>query len=102
MSEEFSFSADIWLWSNGRSPASWHFVTVEKKVSDSIADATKEQARKWRWSVKVKVRIWFYDWTTSIFPDKKLGCYLLPIKREAREQLQVGEGDRVWIVLELL
>jgi len=48
MSQEFSFKARIWLWSNGRSPASWHFVTVEKAVSDAIAEATKNQPRKGR------------------------------------------------------
>lgn len=36
------FSAKVWLWSNGTSPASWHFVTVSPEVSKKIYYAVFE------------------------------------------------------------
>ena len=35
-------------------------------------------------SVRVKVTLGKTKWDTSIFPDKKSGTYLLPIKAEVR------------------
>jgi hypothetical protein len=52
--------------------------------------------------VKVEARIGFYSWKTSIFPDKKSGCYLLPLKAEVRKALQISDGDEVFVTLTVL
>ncbi len=96
------FSAEIWLWNNGKNPASWHFVTIDSSLSQKIQDITKNQPRKGFGSVKVEVRIAFVVWQTSIFPDKASGCYLLPLKASVRKELQIAEWDTVLVSLSIL
>gem|GEM_PF-6245184 len=50
----------------------------------------------------MKVRIGFYTRETSIFPDKETGKYLLPLKKEVRKELKIGDGDEVFVFLELI
>jgi len=97
------FSATVWLWSNGTSPASWHFVTVSPEVSKKIKQIISQRPRKrWRWAVKVEVRIGFMSWMTSIFPESKTQCYLLPIKADVRKQLHIQEGSEVFVYVEVV
>jgi hypothetical protein len=41
-------------------------------------------------------------WTTSIFPDRKRGCYVLPIKRAVRKAEALETGDIATITVELV
>jgi hypothetical protein len=41
--------------------------------------------------VKVQVMVGFIIRETSIFPDKKSGSYLLPIKASIRKELHIEE-----------
>lgn len=89
----YTFTAKIWLWPGNN--AAWHFVTVPKEVSEKIKKVvtapskggTKETKRVRRGfgSVKVEVTVGKTIWQTSIFPDSRSGCYLLPIKLSARK-----------------
>lgn len=99
---QFNFSAKLRLRSDGKHKGSWHFITVSKELSDKIKTIAASQPRKWRWSVKVEVRIWFAKRITSIFPDKKSGCYVLPVKSEVRDQLKIKEGDKLLVNLQLV
>ena len=40
-------------------------------------------------------------WSTSIFPDKKRGTYVLPVKKSVRvaEQLAAGSRPRIEVVV---
>jgi len=101
--QDLSFSAKIRLRSPVKAKASWHFVYVSQEVSDIIlATQVNLPKRRWRKSVKVKVRIGFYTRETSIFPDKETGKYLLPLKKEVRKELKIGDGDEVFVFLELI
>ncbi len=102
MHQSYEFSALLRLWKSGASPASWHFVTVPKTVSEQIKQFASTQPKKWWWSVCVEVRIWFYTRQTSVFPDKASGCYLLPIKAQVRKALQIGVDDEVRVTLTVL
>jgi hypothetical protein len=73
--------------------AAWHFYIVPKKDSERIKDAytnggNKNSVRKLRgWgSIPVTVTIGKTTWKTSIFPDKRSGSYLLPLKAEVRKK----------------
>ena len=94
---EFDFQSTIRVRNNGTAPASWWFVTVPQNISDTIKQevfwyiSKGAQPRKWRWSVRVQVMVGFIKRETSIFPDKKSGCYLLPIKSEIRKELHIKE-----------
>ena len=41
-------------------------------------------------------------WKTSIFPDKKVGSFLLPLKAEVRKAEGIEVGDSIGFVLEIL
>jgi len=51
--------------------------------------------------VKVHVRIRETEWNTSLFPDKSIGSYVLPIKRAVRERehLPIGATADLEIIL---
>jgi hypothetical protein len=41
-------------------------------------------------------------WTTSVFPDARSGCYVLPVKKAVRRAEQVDEGDPLDLRLDVL
>lgn len=100
--QEYTFQAQIRLRSNGKAPASRHFITVEKSVSEQISQRAMTKPRKGRWSVRVEVMIGYVRRKTSIFSDKNTWCFLLPIKATVRKDLQIGAWDEVNVVLKLL
>ena len=99
---EYIFQASIRIWNNGTAPASWWFITVPQNISNKIKEETASQPRKWRWSVKVQVMIGFIKRETSIFPDKKSWCYLLPIKADIRKELHIAEWSKLSTTLTLI
>jgi len=105
---EYSFQSIIRIWNNGTAPASWWFITVPQDISDKIKEenvwyiSKGVQTRKWRWSIKVEATIGYIKRETSIFPDKKSGCYLLPLKLNIRKELQIEEWSQLYITLTLI
>ncbi len=84
ISKKFQFSGDVWLYSG---KAAWHFVTLSKKTSADIKSFIKSDSSAWG-SIKVVVQVEKFKWHTSIFPDRKIGGFLLPIKKEVRKKLR--------------
>ena len=41
-------------------------------------------------------------WQTSVFPDSKTGCYVLPVKKSVRQAEDIDDDDPVDVALELL
>jgi hypothetical protein len=99
---EYSFQSPIRIRNNGIAPASWWFVTVPEEISNNIKKAPTSTSCKWRWIVKVKAMIGYLTRETSIFPDKKSGCYLLPIKASIRKELHIQEHMNINISLTLI
>ena len=93
---EFTFDAPLWRWEG---PSAWHFVSLPEEVSDEIEDAPVD--RRGFGSVRVVVSVGSSSWSTSIFPDRGRGTFLLPVKRQVREREGLAEGDVVPIVLTL-
>lgn len=98
----YDFQASIRLRNNGKATTSWHFATIPQAISGAIQSATVSQPRKGRWSLRVEAQIGYMKRKTSIFPDKKSGCYLLPIKVEVRKELWLAENDSVHITITLI
>jgi hypothetical protein len=94
----FRFDAEVWLYTGD---APWHFITVPTEVSEEIEGRTSGQRRGFG-SVRVRVTIGATTWTTSVFPDKKRGGYILPIKKDVRRAEDFAAGDWVDVVLEPL
>jgi hypothetical protein len=86
------FEAELWM---ADAADAWVFVTVPAEVSDDIR-ATSGPPKGFG-SVRVEVTIGATTWRTSVFPDSKLGCFVLPVKKAVRtaEDLDVGESAHV-------
>lgn len=83
--------------------SAWFFVLVSRDVSQKLKSLqTSGQVPKRGWgSIPVEVTVGKTNWQTSVFPDKKSGCYLLPIKREVRLKEDVWDGDEIKVMLQL-
>lgn len=94
----YKIRSRVWLYPG---VTSWHFVTVNKKLSGEIRSVFGEAARGWG-SLPVEVFIGKTRWRTSIFPDKETKTYLLPIKAEVRKRENIGAGELCVITFEVL
>lgn len=92
---QYKIESKIWLYQGN---GAWHFVTISKEISDEIKYMFGEVRRGWG-SIRVQVRIGTTTWNTSIFPDKKEGAYLLPLKSEVRKKENLNAGDVCKLVL---
>ncbi len=92
MSSTYKVKAKVWLWP-GES-AAWHFAYVDKKQSALIRERAKGPRRGFG-GIRVKVTLGKTKWETSVFPDKRSGCYLLPLKASVRRAEGIEEGDTI-------
>jgi hypothetical protein len=95
--KKYTITAKVWLYSG---MAAWHFITLPKKESDEIKELFGEMKRGWG-SLPVEVTVGKTTWRTSIFPDKKAGAYLFPLKASVRKKEGISEGDMITLVLEI-
>jgi hypothetical protein len=93
----FSFTAEVWEHDGA---GSWHFLSVPEHAADDIEEMTGDRARGFG-SVRVEVTIGGTRWSTSLFPDRKRGTYVLPLKQAVRraEGLAAGDVTRVDLVV---
>lgn len=80
--------------------AGWHFANVSQKASNEIKDLFGGMTGGWG-SLPVMVTIRKTKWKTSIFPDKKSGGYLLPLKAEVRKKEQIAVSDTINFSIEI-
>ncbi len=103
MDPTFVFGAELWLWQSETATA-WVFANLPEDESDEIADIVPE--RRGFGSVKVRARVLTeektVEWTTSIFPSKQHGCYMLPIKKEIRRKARIDVGDTAQFELDIV
>ena len=93
----FSFRAPLWEWSG---KGGWFFVTLPPDAADDIAAIPRIE--RGFGSVRVRVTIGGTTWSTSVFPDTKLGSYVLPVKKAVRTAEGIDEGNDVDVTLEVL
>lgn len=94
----FDFVAQLWRYPG---EDGWHFVSLPPEVSADIEDLTDGNRRGFG-SVRVSVAVGASSWKTSVFPDKKAGTFLLPMKKAVRTAEHLVEGDDVPVRLEIL
>jgi hypothetical protein len=100
---EWTFSAPLWRWSAKQAsadPGSWSFVTLPLDVADDVRESQVVPPRGFG-SVKVEVEVGQSRWSTSVFPDKDSGSYVLPVKQAVRRAAGLEEGDLVTVTLRL-
>jgi len=93
---KYEFEAQVWKWPG---MAAWHFVTVDAGVAVRIREERAGAPRVGWGSVPVSVTVGKTTWKTSIFPDKKSGLYLLPMKAEVRKKENISAGDTISVSL---
>lgn len=79
----------------------WVFVTMPADASAQIR-AMPRPPRKGFGSLRVEATIGSTTWKTSIFPDAKSGCYVLPLKKAVREAQHLEIGGAAEVSIELL
>lgn len=77
-----------------QSTAAWRFLVLPQKEGAEIKERFGKYAKGWR-SIPVTARIGNTEWRTSIFPDSKLGTYLLPLKASVRKAEQITDTEQV-------
>jgi len=91
---QFTFDAPLWRW---QGEAAWHFISLPEDVTDEIEDSPV--VRHGFGSVRVSVQVGLTSWSTSVFPDKSRGTFILPVKKLVRQRERLAEGDVVHVSL---
>ncbi|MFI6871321.1 DUF1905 domain-containing protein [Nocardia sp. NPDC050406] len=94
----YRFSAELWEYEG---TASWHFVSLPEPIADEIEERYAATAGGFG-SVRVEVTVGTTRWSTSLFPDKKRGTYILPVKKPVRLAEDLTPGDPVTVALTIL
>ena len=97
MDATYEFSGELWEWGG---KATWVFVSLPPDLADEIEDRVPHKGGFG--SVKVRVRIGETEWSTSLFPDKSIGSYVLPIKRAVRNREQLPIGSKADLEISIL
>ncbi len=92
MKKNFTIKTKVWRWPGD---GGWHFVTLDKKLSQDIRKVFTKGF------VKIRVEIGKSAWDTSLFPHKESG-YLLCINKKIRSKEGIFEGDEVSIKIKVL
>ncbi|WP_148573929.1 DUF1905 domain-containing protein [Nocardioides caldifontis] len=95
-----SFEGRLHAWREEQ-PDSWVFVTLPPEVSDAIDEELSSPPRAFG-SVRVSVRCGSSEWSTSLFPSKEAGSYVLPVKKAVRRKEDVEPGDTATFTLTVL
>jgi hypothetical protein len=80
--------------------AAWRFLGLPFKEAKEIKEAHGKRAKGWG-SLPVSVTIGNTAWETSIFPDKKSGTYVLPLKGKIRKAEGISDTDTVTFQLKV-
>jgi Domain of unknown function (DUF1905) len=105
MTEHLTHTAPLWRWTTAAAPAAWYFITIDGAAGDTLA-ATALMRRleglgsRGFGSIKVTAQIGDTRWSTSVFPSKEVGGYMLPVKAAVRKAEGIDEGQAVKLTLE--
>lgn len=80
--------------------SAWRFLGLPKKLAQEIKKKHGSRTKGWG-SLPVSVRIGKTIWDTSIFPDKKSGSYLLPLKAKVRKAEGIFDDSNVSFTLKI-
>lgn len=94
----YTFTSELFEWTGN---AAWHFFAVPEDVTDEIDERHGANAAGFG-SIKVEVTIGSSRWRTSLFPDTKMGCFLLPVKKAVRAAEDLVDGSTAEITVRVL
>lgn len=87
----YRVKSKVWLYPG---MAGWHFVGVDEAQSRTIKERYGKSRRGFG-SIPVEVTLGSSVWETSIFPSKKDGVYILPLKQTIRRKEDIYAGDSI-------
>ncbi|WP_448006070.1 DUF1905 domain-containing protein [Agromyces bauzanensis] len=93
----FRFTAPLWEWD---AQGGWFFVTLPEEAASDIREVPRMP--RGFGSVRVRATVGSTTWSTSVFPDSKLGSYVLPVKKAVRTAEGLERGDDVGVQLEVM
>lgn len=96
MASEYFFTAELWMW-DARKSDSWTFISVPPEESDELRE--RAAPGPGFGSIPVEVTIGSTTWCTSVFPDKKSGVFVLPVKAAVRKAESIEAGHQAAIAL---
>lgn len=79
----------------------WYFVGIPKSNSQEIRKVYQSFSKGFG-SIPVEITLGSTIWNTSIFPDRKSGTYLLPLKASVRKKEDVLSGDMISFSVKIL
>ena len=88
---QYKIKAKVWSFDG---PAPWFFVSVVGSTAHHITKNFGDRKLGWG-SLPVDVQIGKTKWVTSIFTDKKIGGFLLPLKKDVRKKEGIKAGNTV-------
>ena len=94
---QYEFTSRVWIWA---ASDGWHFVSLPKDMSEHITARFGDRARGWG-SLPVTVTVGATSWNTSIFPDKKHGFFVLPLKATVRKKENISVDQRIKVLIEI-
>jgi hypothetical protein len=98
MAKPYTFTSKIAVYPG---MGGWRFLGIPKKEAKEIKETYGKNAKGWG-SLPVTVTIGKTAWKTSIFPDRKSGTYLLPLKAQIRKKEEIDDDETVRFILELM
>lgn len=91
----------VWLWRpNDRKGGGWHFLTIDGQTSAELRYAALGRTGGFG-SIKVEARIGGTIWSTSLFPHRETGGFILPLKADVRKREKIGADDVVTVELRI-
>lgn len=79
----------------------WRFLAIPEKQGKEIKKLFGRFATGWG-SIRVEATVGRTSWKTSIFPDKKSGSYLLPLKADVRKAENIADENTVQFVFKVI
>lgn len=94
---QYTLRSKVWVYPGMNA---WRFIGIPEKEGKEIKKKYGTHAKGWG-SLPVSVTIGNTTWDTSIFPDKKSGSYLLPLKAKIRKAEDIADDATVSYTLRL-
>lgn len=91
------FEAEVW---EHPGEGGWHFLTLPVDLAEEVRARAGHVARGFG-SLRVEVEVGGTSWSTSLFPSKSDGSYVLPVKKQVRRAAGLSAGDVVAVRLVL-
>lgn len=98
MPKQYTFTSKIVVYPG---MGGWRFLGLPKKEASAIKEKFGKNAKGWG-SLPVSITVGKTTWQTSIFPDKKSGTYILPLKAQVRKKEEIFDDDTVTFILKLI